>query len=163
MQFYDEHIYDAPLARIEGMYFDTQFVPRKYRELGLQDVKVVSQQPAPNHEVTCTLKMEPSIKVPGALKKVLGDGLIDVEWTDRWDTQTNKGELIIKLKQFASVSMHCDMSLEAHPQGTVNKMHWRVECSVPVVGGMLAKYLGEDIRKKSADDLAASKRILQDY
>lgn len=160
MQFDDEHIYDAPLQRVETMYFDPAFVPRKYRDLGLQAVEVVSESPGPDMHVTCNLKMQPSVNVPGPLKKFVGGDLIDVQWNDRWNTRTNIGHLDIELRPFPRLKLHCDMSLETHPRGTVNKMHWTVESAKPVIGKIIARFMAEDIRKKSADDLAASKHIL---
>lgn len=164
MQFTDEHIYDAPVAVIRQMYYDTAFVPRKYRELGMRDLQVVETNgDAKDFFVCCNFVLEPSIAVPGFAKKLIGDGSIPVTWTDRWNTTTDKGSLEIVTHKFDSISLHADMSLEEHPRGAVNRFVWTVNCSMPLIGNKVAAYLAKDIQKKSAEDLAASVKILKDY
>lgn len=165
MKFTDEHIYDAPLATVEKMYFDTGFCPRKYAELGLENIEIVSSSDAPaTFHVSCRFLMEPTLTLPGFIRKILPGGeRIAVQQSDHWNTLTRKGYLDIQLLALDPVHIHCDMSLEEHPRGAVNRMNWTVECKVPLLGGKLADFLGKDIQQKSAHDLEASKAILQDY
>lgn len=163
MQFNNEQVLPAPLARVEQMYWDPAFAPRKYRELGLADIEVVShKKDAPQFQVCCRFKMKPSIELPKLAQKfVRGGDLIAVTQTDTWDMQTRSGRLDIVLHAFESVTIVCDMTLAEHPQGAVNRMRWTVESSIPLVGGTLAKILAQDIQSKFADDHAATCRILQ--
>lgn len=164
MQFNDEHLYEVPLPVIEKMYFDTAFVPRKYQELGLHDVKVVdSSDDETAFFVSCDFEMEPSLPLPAFIKKIIGDGRFPVTQTDRWNQTTNQGELEIIVHPFEPVSIHAEMSLEEHPKGAVNRFVWTVECTMPIIGNKLAAFLAKDIQKKSADDHAASVKILADY
>ena len=165
MKFTDEHVYDAPLEIVEKMYFDSRFCPRKYAELGLEEVDVISSSDAAeNFHVGCRFFMEPNLPVPRFIRKILPGGeRIAVQQIDHWNTVTRKGHLDIQLISLDPVHIHCEMSLEAHPRGAVNRMNWTVECKVPLIGGKLAEFLGKDIQHKSAHDLEVSNKILQDY
>lgn len=165
MKFTDQHIYDAPLAVVEKMYFDTAFCPRKYRELELADVEVLSTSDDPeNFHVSCKFFMGPTVPLPAFIRKVLPvSEHLAVKQTDHWNTKTRKGHLDIQLLALDPVHIHCEMSLEEHPRGAVNNMKWTVECKVPLIGGKIANYLGHDIQHKSAHDLEVSTHILQDY
>ena len=52
------------------------------------------------------------------------------------------------------------MKLETTPQGSVNRMRWTVECSLPLVGGTLAKFIAQDIQSKSEEDGRVAQRLL---
>ena len=166
MDFSNEQIMTAPMARVEAMYWDPQYCPRKYRELGLRDVEVIAQSKTDAEcQIVCRFKMKPSLEVPKVAQKFIGGSdWLSVTQTDRWNLRTRKGQLHIvidALKAFTTINV--DMSLEPHPQGAVNRMRWSVECSIPLVGGALARFLAQDIQSKFADDCAAANRILQDY
>ncbi len=165
MTFTDEHIYAAPLALVERMYFDTAFCPRKYAALGLEDIEVLDSSAAPeDFFVDCRFMMQPSLPLPGFIRKLLPGGeRISVNQIDRWNTLTRVGSLDIRLHGLESVRIHSSMRLEEHPQGAVNRMDWTVECAVPLIGGKLANFLGRDIQHKSAHDLEISTAILEDY
>lgn len=165
MQFTTEQIMPAPIERVETMYWDPEFAPRKYRELGLKDVAVVSQnKDARQFQISCNFKMKPSLEVPKPVQRFVGSGdWLDVTQTDRWDMQTRKGRLDIVIHAFKTVTIYCEMSLEPHAKGAVNRMTWHVDCSVPLVGGAIAKFLAQDIQRKFEDDVAAAVRILKTY
>ena len=165
MKFVEEHIYDAPLSTIEKMYFDTAFCPRKYEELGLENVQVLGSSDDPEQFfVDCSFIMHPTLPVPGFLQKLLPGGQqMNVRQIDRWNTKTRKGELDIRLQGLDMVSIHAAMSLEEHPRGAINIMNWTIACKVPLVGNKIANFLGKDIQSKAAQDHAVSLNILEDY
>jgi hypothetical protein len=165
MEFNNEQLMKAPLARVEKMYWDLEFVPRKYRELGLRDVEVVSQsKDTRNTRVCCNFKMKPSIELPKVAQKFVSGGeWLAVTQTDSWDMQTRTGRLDIVIHAFKTVTIRCDMKLDAHPQGAVNRMRWKIESSMPLIGGTIAKILAQDIQSKFDDDCAAANRILESY
>lgn len=165
MEFTNEQIMTAPIERVEKMYWDHEYCPRKYRELGLRDIEVVSKKKdGRDYHITCNFKMKPSIELPKLAQKFVGGAdWLAVTQTDSWDLQTRKGRLDIKIHAFDSVTIRVDMTLEPHPQGAVNRMRWKIESSLPLVGGTLAKILAQDIQSKFAEDCAAANRILKDY
>lgn len=165
MEFKNEQIMRAPIERVREMYWDPAFLPRKYSELGLKDIEVVSQNKTDKEsQVTCSFKMKPSIQLPKVAQKFIGGrDWLPVTQTDTWDMQTQTGRLDIVIHPLKPVTIRCDMKLEQHPEGAVNRMSWKVECSVPLVGGQLAKILADDIQRKFADDCAVTNRILETY
>ncbi|MGJ8668872.1 MAG: DUF2505 domain-containing protein [Oceanococcus sp.] len=165
MNFVEEHIYDAPLSTIEKMYFDTAFCPRKYEELGLENIRILDSSDDPDRFfVDCSFIMHPTLPVPGFLNKLLQGGQkMNVRQIDRWNTKTRKGELDIQLQGFDIVKIHATMKLEEHPRGAINTMNWTIECKVPLVGNKIASFLGKDIQSKAAQDHAVSLQILDDY
>ncbi len=165
MTFTDEHIYDAPLEAVRRMYFDTGFCPRKYAALGLEDLQVIASSDRPDDFfVDCRFVMEPTLPLPGFIRKLLPGGeKITVRQIDRWNTTTGEGELDIRLLGLERVSIHSAMKLAEHPRGAANRMDWRISCDVPLVGSKLAEFLGRDIQRKSQHDLEISTAILADY
>ena len=166
MKFTDEHVFEQPLDVVRKAYFDPEFAPKKYAALGLQDIKVTAQGKTGDESfVTCRFKMLPTINVPGfAQKFIKQDKPVGVQQTDRWNTTTNTGSLLVELAGMTSVtSLECQMTLEKHSKGTVNRMSWSVECKVPLIGGKLAKLLAEDIQQKSEADRQATAEILKSY
>ena len=165
MEFSNEQIMKAPLAKVETMYWDLDFVARKYRELGLRDVEVVSQhKDAGSTKVCCNFKMKPSIELPKVAQKFVSGGeWLAVTQTDSWDIKTRTGRLDIVIHAFKTVTIRCDMKLEAHLQGAINRMRWKIDSSMPLIGGTIAKILAQDIQSKFEDDCAAANRILASY
>lgn len=165
MQYSCEHVLPAPIERVEQMYWDPAYAPRKYRELGLKDIEVAAQKKdGREFQIRCNFKMKPSIELPKVAQRFVpgGEALV-VTQTDTWDLQARTGRLDIVIHAFESVTIRCDMKLEPHPQGAVNRMRWTIESSMPLIGGTLAKILAQDIQSKFADDCAVANRILQDY
>ncbi len=165
MQFTEEQVLDAPMARVEDVYWNFEYCPRKYRELGLQAIKVLeTRRDGDDYAITCSFKMKPSISVPKIAQKFVGGSdFLDVVQTDSWNTKEGKGRLDIDIRQFKGVvKIHCDMSLEPHERGTVNRMVWHVECTLPLIGGKLAKYLAEDIKSKFDDDCEVANRLIHE-
>ena len=166
MDFNNEQIMTAPIERVEAMYWNHEYCPRKYRELGLRDVAVISQSKSGDDiRIACSFKMKPSIEVPKMAQKFIGGSdWLNVTQTDSWNTRTRKGRLDIVIEPMKSfTTIYAEMSLEPHPQGAANRMRWTIECSIPLIGGTLAKFLAQDIQSKFADDCAVANRILKDY
>lgn len=165
MQFYDEHIHEASLELVTEMYFDVAYAPRKYQALGLRDIQVLnSGNDGSRFLVDCQFTMAPSIELPKIAQRFLqNDGLMTVRQTDVWDIKNRTGRIDVVIEQFKMIRIYCDLTLKAHPKGTITAMTWHTDCDIPLVGGALAKIIGDDIRKKSADDLAASSRVMHEF
>lgn len=165
MQFNDEHIHAAPLELVAEMFFDVTYAPRKYHALGLQNIQVLnSENNGSRFLVDCQFSMTPSIVLPRIAQRFLkNDGLMTVRQTDSWDIKNRTGHIDVVIEQFKMVSIYCDLTLKAHPKGSITTMTWHADCDLPLLGTTLAKIIGEDIRKKSAADLAASCRVMQEF
>jgi hypothetical protein len=163
MDFICEHHFTAPVERVLEMYSDPQYLPAKYRELGLRDIEIVSRTDGDQQwEVTCRFKRRASIEVPKMAQKFIGGAeWLPAQQTDRWDRTRRTGRLEVVIDPFkAFTRIHCEMALEPTPAGCVNRMRWTVECSVPLVGSTLAKFIAQDIQSKSAQDGVVAQRLL---
>lgn len=165
MQFTNEHVFPARIERVEAMYWDPSFCPRKYRQLGLREVEVISKRKTSrDFHIQCRFRMKPSLELPAFTQQFIGRrDWLSVSQTDVWDIPSRTGRLDIVLESLESVSIRCDMQLLAHPQGTVNRMLWNVDCALPLIGEALANFLAEDIQSKFDDDFAVTYHILSDY
>ncbi|HET7798408.1 MAG TPA: DUF2505 family protein, partial [Nevskia sp.] len=80
------------------------------------------------------------------------------------DLKARTGRLDVVIDAFKGfATIRCDMKLEAHPEGAINRMRWTIECAVPLIGGTLAKFLAQDIQSKTAEDGALANRLLAGY
>lgn len=163
MEFICEHHFNATVDQVLAMYRDPEYIPSKYRELGLRDIEIVSRTADDRHfQVVCRFKRKSSIEVPKMAQKFIGSAdWVPAQQSDRWDIASRSGrlEVIIEpLKSFTTI--RCEMKLEATPDGAVNRMRWTVDCSVPLVGGTMAKFIAQDIQSKSEQDGRIARQLL---
>lgn len=163
MEFICEHPFNATVDQVLAMYRDPEYIPSKYRELGLRDIEVVSRTADEKHfHVICRFKRKSSIDVPKMAQKFVGSAdWVPAQQSDRWDIASRTGRLDVIIEPLKSITtIRCDMKLEATPYGSVNRMRWTVECSLPLVGGTLAKFIAQDIQSKSEEDGRVAQRLL---
>lgn len=163
MEFTCEHHFNATVDQVLAMYRDPDYIPSKYRELGLRDIEIVSRTADDQHfQVVCRFKRKSSIEVPKMAQKFIGSSdWVPAQQTDRWDIASRSGRLDVVIEPLKSItSIRCEMKLEATPAGAVNRMRWSVDCSVPLVGGTMAKFIAQDIQRKSEQDGLVAQRLL---
>lgn len=105
--------------------------------------------------------MPADIPVPGFAKKLL-PGEMTVEQEDVWDLQARTGRITIEIDG-APVQASAQMKLVDGDKGGENHVHWTVQCSVPLIGNKVAKFVASDIQAKSPADVQLSNQILADY
>ena len=163
MEFTCEHHFKATVDQVLAMYRDPEYIPSKYRELGLRDIEIASRTADDQHfQVVCRFKRKSSIEVPKMAQKFIGSAdWVQAQQTDRWDIASRSGRLDVVIEPLKSItSIRCQMQLEATPTGSVNRMRWTVDCSVPLIGGTLAKFIGQDIQRKSEQDGLVAQQLL---
>ena len=166
MEFTAEHILRAPLDKVLTMYSDPAYAPRKYQELGLRDIEVVrTSKDASRFQIAVRYKRKASIEVPKMAQKFVGGSeWLQAQQTDTWDLKARTGRLDVVIDAFKGfATIRCDMKLDAHPEGAINRMRWTVECAVPLIGGTLAKFLAQDLQRKTEEDGALANRLLAGY
>lgn len=163
MDFTCEHHFNAPVDQVLAMYRDPEYIPSKYRELGLRDIEVVSRSADEQRfEVLCRFKRKSSIEVPKMAQKFLGNAdWVPAQQTDRWEIASRTGRLDVVIEPLKAITtIRCAMKLEATPTGSVNRMRWTIECSVPLIGSTIAKFIAQDIQSKSEEDGRVAQRLL---
>jgi hypothetical protein len=162
MQFEQKHDFDKPAATVMTMYADRRFFERKYAAVGGWDIQVLEHELTPQRfRIKCRYTTRNETAMPDFAKKLMGaETMITQE--DVWDIAKRAGRLQIEIKGVPA-KISAEMRLVEEGKGGVNRMQWSVSCGVPLIGGKLEKVIAEDINRRSAADLAASRKILADY
>lgn len=162
MKFDDKHVLDKPADAVMKMYSDRKFFERKYKEIGATDIKVLEHEKSDKKfRIKCSYTLPASPKMPGFVTKFIGN-TTPILQEDVWDIEKKTGRLNVEIKG-APVKISCDMMLKDEGKGASNNFKWNVSSGVPLIGGKLEAFIADDIKDKSANDLAVTKKILKDY
>ena len=149
MKVESRHSYSATPAAVFATMTQPDVLVEKYQALGHQDVTIVEWTETAG-VVRVTSKRKVPMEVPGFAKRFLNP-LNTVEQTDEWQPATAKGERHGTWKVSASgvpVSVGGSLHLVAAGKGkTLVEIIGDVSCSIPLVGGKLAAYVGADVEK----------------
>lgn len=149
MKVTSRHTYAAAPAVVFGAMTAPDVLIEKYTALGHQDVKIVERTES-DGVVRIRSRRKVPMEVPGFAKRFLNP-LNTVEQTDEWQAPTAKGERRGTWKVSASgvpVSVGGTLHLVAASKGrTVVEIAGDVTCSIPLIGGKLAAYVGSDVER----------------
>ena len=150
------HTYAATPAVVFAAMTTPDVLTEKYTTLGHKDVTITDRTETEG-VVRITSKRKVPMEVPGFAKRFLNP-LNTVEQTDEWQPATAKGERHGTWKVSASgvpVSVGGTLHLLAAAKGrTLVEITGDVTCSIPLVGGKLAAYVGADVERtmRAEDD-----------
>ncbi len=162
MKFEDKHTFDKPAASVIRMFSDRAYFERKYKELGFTDIQVLEHQlDGTKFRIKVRYTTKNTVAVPDFAKKFIPSTAV-VTQQDAWDTARMTGRLDVEIKG-APVKVACDMTLRDEGKGSANSLKWTVTSGIPLVGGKLEQLTADDIRAKSGNDIATTRRILADY
>jgi hypothetical protein len=162
MKFDDKQVLDKPSSVVIKMYVDRAFFERKYKEIGASDIKVLEHEKSDKKfRIKCAYTLPSSAKMPAFVTKFIGASTPIIQ-EDTWDIASKTGKLSIEIKG-APVKISCDMTLKDEGKGSSNNFKWNVSSSVPLIGGKIEAFIADDIKDKSRNDLAATRKILADY
>lgn len=163
MKFEDRHVLNKPASTVIKMYADQKFFERKYAGVGAWDIEVLEcEKTDKKFRIKCRYTVKASsTQIPAAIQKFVGASST-VTQVDTWDLVARTGRLDVEIKG-VPVKVGADMVLKDEAKGAVNTLKWNVSCSIPLLGGKLEQLIVEDIKAKSATDVAATTKILADY
>ena len=163
MKFEDKHILNKPAATVIKMYTDQKFFERKYKDLGAWDIEVLEcEKTDKKFRIKCRYSIKSSNpSIPAFAQKFVGTSAT-ITQQDTWDIAAKTGRLDVEIKG-APVKVGADMTLKDEAKGAVNAMKWTVSCGIPLIGGKLEQLIVDDIKAKSANDVAVTTNILADY
>jgi len=124
-------------------YIDTEFLKRKYEELGSRKVKVNVDQLKEN-EWKVFVEREILANPPGEIKKFIGtwQKMSQVEvWTENSDGSYTCN--IIFDNQGAPIKISAVLTLNSLGEGTSAHNITDVQCSIPFIGKKLTKFISE--------------------
>lgn len=160
-KFDDVQSFEQDAATIIKMFSDKAYFEKKYAELANSCEIREHRNEGGEFHIKAFLHYDFDAPIPGFAKRLIADTLT-VTQADTWNTETRKGFLEVHMTG-APVSMKADMELVDTDSGCENRMHWTINCSVPLVGGKLEKVIKEDIMSKAPKDLEVSRKIATTY
>ena len=158
MRLHARHDYEADPAEVFAMLTDEAFLRAKLEARGDTDVRVLECGPGPDGFRIVTRRMV-ALEVPGFARRFLRPANA-VTQTDVWSDPDADGSRTGTWKVDASgvpVAMTGTMTLTGTSRHSVEDIDGEVSCSVPVLGGRLAAFVG----RTAADNLVAEHGFAQ--
>jgi hypothetical protein len=150
MKVHTSHSYPATPARVVEVMTDPETLQEKYAALGHRDVRIVEHEVHPDGSITVRSKRAVPMDVPGFAKRFLSP-MNTVEQHDEWNPPAADGGRIGTWRVTATgVPVRVGGDLSVQPDGagaTVVVMSGEVGCSIPIVGGKLAAFVGADVER----------------
>jgi carbon monoxide dehydrogenase subunit G len=141
------HTYAAPPDRVFQVLTDPDVAVAKYTSLGHRDVRVAEHTVVDGAVVLRSTRSVP-MEVPGFAKRILSP-MNAVRQCDRWAAAGTAGERTGTWEVTASgvpVSVRGTLRLTPSADGTTTvEITADVTCSLPLVGGKLATFVGNDV------------------
>ncbi len=136
------HEYDQDLETVYGEFTNPDFYLAKFEGIGARDVEVVASSFEDGVFEIETSRDVP-LEVPGALKSLLGGWTTIVqseEWTEAEDgVYENRLEIT---SDGVPANMYGRMRLYATDTGCANEVAITIDCSIPLIGGRLERFVG---------------------
>jgi hypothetical protein len=149
MKVASRHTYAAPPDEVFAAMTSPEVLAQKYRSLGHRDVEIVEHVDGDDGTRVRSRRRVP-MDVPGFAKRFLKP-LNTVEQTDVWTPPTKRGERHGTWTVSASgvpVSVGGTLHLAPVRGGaTLVEIEGEVTCSLPLVGGRLASFVGGDVER----------------
>lgn len=149
MKVTSRHTYAATPDAVFAAMTTPDVLVEKYTALGHQDVKILERTEGAG-VVRVTSRRKVPMEVPGFAKKFIKP-LNTVEQTDEWQPPSAKGERHGTWKVSASGvpvsvggTLHIVAATKCH---AVVEIAGDVSCSIPLVGGKLASFVGGDVER----------------
>jgi hypothetical protein len=155
----DLHHYDHDVDTVFKVFHDPAFITAKYQGIGARNIELLECSGEGN-TYTIKVKREVPADVPGILKKFLG-AWNKVEQTEEWQGETG-GVRTCKLDINVigvPVKVSGTMTLSPEGGGCVNDVRIKVTSGIPLVGSMLADFVGGDTNKSMGAEYA----FIKDY
>ncbi len=144
------HTYHAAPTRVVEVMTDPDTLCEKYTALGHRDVQILAHEMHPDGGMIVRSKRGVPMDVPGFAKRFLSP-VNTVEQHDQWNAPAADGSRTGTWRVVASgVPVHVGGQLSVRPDGhgaTVVEMSGDVTCSIPIVGGKLASFVGADVER----------------
>lgn len=146
MQLRTEHAYDALPVAVFEMLSDPAFLRAKLEALGHRDIEVVECDATADGGARIVTRRTVPLDVPGVLRKVINPANTVVQ-TDQWgpahDDGTRDGTWEVDAKG-VPVAIRGTMRLVVTPGGCTEPIEGTAKSSVPLVGGKLEKFIGDN-------------------
>lgn len=158
MKIEAEHKYKASADDVFAALTDEDALVAKHEKLGARNITAVVEEDGDALQVTVI--REVPADVPGVLQRFLKpwNRITQAETWQAYDDGSYAADLTIDIEN-VPVSIAGSLNLQPRDGGCVNIVELDVGCSIPLVGGKLAAFVGENSERL----IAAEYRYLKKH
>jgi len=165
MKVVSNHLYAASPAAVFAAMTTPEVLTQKYTALGHRDVQILEHVEA-HGRVRVHSRRGVPMDVPGFARRFLAP-VNTVEQTDEWSAPEPDGSRRGTWRVSASgVPVTTGGTLRLEPAvggGTTVEVAGEVTCSIPLVGGKIASFVGADVAKTMRGEEDFNDRYLTDH
>ncbi len=151
MEVKSQHVYKQDIDTVFSAFGSKEAITQRLQDMGARNINII----------TCNLtdtglevhqEREVPTEVPGMLKKVLGEWNHVVQ-KETWVKKPDGCHCQIMV-HLEGVPVSIEGTLFLHPveSGCVNDIDLKIHCSLPFVGGKLAKFVGQNVIEGMQDE-----------
>lgn len=155
----DQEFRCESVERFRDVYFSEDFNDRVAREIGLKERRLVEEKALDDGRVLRRVRMVPSVQLPAALKKLIGDHEISYDEVSTFDPAKNELEYFIDSKAKDRVSVTGTIRFLPSSGGVRRVIDCEVSAKVFGLGGVIERLIESEV-KKGYEQIA---RIMQRY
>jgi hypothetical protein len=148
--------YGASVEAVLAHLTDPEVLAAKYASMGHEHLEVVEHAVAPDGAVRLRTRRQVPVDVPAFARKFLSPKST-VEQLDDWEAPSadgsRRGRWTVTSKG-VPVEMGGTMTLRPAGDGCDEEVRGTVRCTVPLVGGKLASFVGGEAQRSMERDLA---------
>ncbi len=159
MKIEAQHEYSHGIEEVYAAFSDPDFYLAKFEATGARNVTIVDSS-QDEDSFSITTEREVPANAPAALRSFIGEWskLTQEELWQGEDGDEYYNELTIT-SQSVPVTITGVMTLSGDKKSCVNDIEITVKCGIPLLGGKLEKFVGEDVAK----NLDAEFDFISDY
>lgn len=154
-----EQKYNAPVSKVFGVLTDAKWMEARCLAMGELSAKVKVKKSAKGATVSMTRRAKREL--PALVAKVLpaeSDLQFEETWTADGDGYTGKLSMDVVGQP---LKMTAEFSLESAGKGCVYRITHVTKCSVPIIGGTVAKFAQGQIEEGCAKEFAYTAKNLK--
>ncbi|MGB5209355.1 MAG: DUF2505 domain-containing protein [Gammaproteobacteria bacterium] len=154
------HEYDHPVEKVFAAFTDADFYLAKFEGIGAREVEVIACSES-DGVFSIEISREVPLDVPAALKAVLGSWTTVIQ-NEEWVEGENDdflNELDISSEGVPAKITGTMVLYGNENGGCVNEVTICIDCSIPLVGGRLEKFVAENTNEQ----LDAEYEFIQEY
>jgi len=148
-----EQNYNAPVEKVFALLTDPKFLEARSLALGELKATIKAKKAAGGVKVTMTRRVKRDL--PALIAKVL-PAESDLHFEETWSAETDGGRTGTLTMEVAGqpVKMTAEFELAPAGKGCVYRIKHETKCSIPLVGGTVAKFAQGQVEQGCAAEFA---------
>ena len=152
--------YPAPSDVVMRMFTDKNFHTRKLDAMGLKNYQILDHT-LKGADFRIRIRRKVPMQAPALVKKFFPAESTVVN-EERWNTKSRTGSVVVE-PQGVPLEMSCATALNDQGGECIVSFDWTVKAKIPLVGGVLEKFVISDMERLAAEETAIAIRMLGDY